>query len=147
MPQVIQQKPRLGYGPQPSPERHVYIDAARKHHPTRHAWQLSHDEVRQIRAMFQSDAVLYTIAAHFSIPRREVGKVAKRPYMLRADVPAAFETPFQADMRMRWLSAEINEAHEEAIAQQVLLDWSEAKKENRRRDADRKKQGGADARH
>jgi hypothetical protein len=117
------QKSRIGYGPQPTPERHVYIEAARKHHPTRHAWRLSIEEVRQIRAMSQSDAVLYTIAAHFSIPRREVGLVARRP----------FESQAQAEDRADWLRDEVNAAHREAIALQVDKDWTEAKREDKRR--------------
>lgn len=133
MTRSLAQKPRLGYSAQPTPERHVYIQAARKHHPTRHAWQLSHEEVRQVRAMAASDAVLYTIAAHFSVPRREVGLMTRRPFKLRADVPPPFETPLDAEARFLWIRDEVNAAHADAIQAQVEKDWTEAKREDRRR--------------
>lgn len=133
MTHTIQQRPRLGESRQPLPERWEYIKTARCHHPTRHAWQLSDDEVRQVRAMLQSDAVLYTIAHHFSIPIREVGKVARRPFRLRSEVPAAFETPNQETERRDWHRDEVNVAHTEAWDCEVNRAWTDAKREDKRR--------------
>lgn len=128
---VLRQKPRLGEKKQPLPERWVYVKQAREHRPTRHVVHMSWDEVRQARAMARSDAVLYTIAAHFSVPRGEIGKLVRRPFKLRADVPAPFETPADTENREGWLRDEVNAAHREALKVQLELDWTEAKKEDK----------------
>lgn len=95
---------------------------------------MSVEEVRLARAMARSDAVFYTIAAHFSVPRAEIGKLVRRPFKLRADVPAPFETSTDTADREGWLRDEVNAAHRDALKAQLDLDWTEAKKENRRRD-------------
>lgn len=93
--------------------------------------------------MFQSDAVLYTIAHHFSIPRGEVGKVARRPFRLRAEVPAAFETLNQEAERRGWHRDEVNVAHAEAWDCEIDRAWTDAKREDRRRaKASRQTEGG-----
>lgn len=130
---VLKQRLRFGHRDGVMPERWVYMKQAREHRPTRHAVHLSVDEVRLARAMARSDAVFYTIAAHFSIPRGELGKLVRRPFKLRADVPAPFETARDAEDRAGWLRAEVNAAHREALKVQFELDWTEAKKKGKRR--------------
>lgn len=131
---VLRQKPRFGRRDGVIPERWVYVKQAREHRPRRHVAHMSWDEVRQARAMARSDAVLYTIAAHFSVPRGEIGKLVRRPFKLRAEVPAPFETPADTEDRECWLRDEVNAAHREALKVQLELDWTEAKKENKRRE-------------
>jgi hypothetical protein len=140
MPQALKQKPRLGDPKQPTPERWVYVEAARKKaaHPTRGAAQLSDEEVQAIRVLVRNGAVPFTVAAQFGISRREVRLMCQLPIRLRADVPRHFESPGQAQDREGWLKAEVGAAWREAETFEAMQAWSEAKRENRRIDRERR---------